>query len=361
MKVSVIVPTYNRGYILGEALKSILEQSYKNIDVVVVDDGSTDDTFRVVQGISDGRVRYISHECNRGCSAAYNTGISAASGELIAFLDSDDVWKMEYLERQVSFLERQPESGAVFSDTEIREEMAGIPSLTGVMRAFRRTLRKYPPAAEYLLTTREMFLCLLEEVPIKPSALVIRKQILDDVGGFDEGWPSGTDWDLLLRCAGTVRFGYVDAPLVVQRRTGDATHRQFREQDKLFLLSIFLKQKLALEHDHVALRAVNRGICKHYDSLAWIYLESGRGRGALLTYWQGFKEVRKLRLLTKMAFGALRVALVKPYAAFPRQDLTPRRREAISTNTSKKAATSSSPIAASASTDIGASRPPDHE
>jgi glycosyltransferase involved in cell wall biosynthesis len=307
-KVSVIVPTYNRAYILRDALKSALDQGHRQIEVVVVDDGSTDDTREVVEGLPDDRLRYISHGCNRGCSAAYNTGISAASGDLIAFLDSDDVWKTEYLERQVSFLLRHPEASAVFSDTEIRDEMANIPSLIGVMSVFRRALQKYPVAPEYVLTKREMFMCLLEEVPIKPSALVIKKRVFDDVGEFDEGWPSGTDWDLFLRCAASVQFGYVDAPLVLQRRTGDATHQKFREKDKLFLLSVFLKQKLALKGDRAALCAVNRGICNHYNSLAWIYLESGRGRDALMSYFRAFAETRQLRLLRKMASGAFRVA-----------------------------------------------------
>jgi glycosyltransferase involved in cell wall biosynthesis len=307
-KVSVVVPTYNRGYILRDALKSALEQSYKTFEVLVVDDGSTDDTRKIIEELGDDRVRYISHGDNRGCSAAYNTGISAASGELIAFLDSDDVWKADYLERQVSFLARHPEADAVFTDTEIRNGMADAPSLIGLMRAFRRALQKYPVSQEYVLTERDMFICLLEEVPIKPTALIMKKRVLNEVGGFDEAWPSGTDWDLFLRCARTVRFGYVDVPLVLQRRTGDATHQKFREKDKLFLISIFLKQKLALKSDREALRAVNRGICSHYNSLAWTYLEAGRGRDALITYFRGFVETGQRKMLRKMASGALRVA-----------------------------------------------------
>ncbi len=308
-KVSVVIPTYNRGYILRDALKSVLEQSHKNIEVIVVDDGSTDDTREIVADIGDRRVRYISHTCNRGCSSAYNTGISEATGDAIAFLDSDDVWKPEYLEKQVSFLASHPEADAVFTDAQISGEAADEPSLTGLMQAFRRALQKYPPAQEYVLTEREMFICLLEEVPIKPTAVVIRKPVLDKVGGFDEEWPSGTDWELFLRCARTARFGYLDLPLVLQRRTRDATHQRFREKDKLFLLSVFLKLKLALKRDRVALRAINRGISSHYNSLAWIYLESGRGRTALTTYFRGFLETGQPRMLKKMVSGVFRVSV----------------------------------------------------
>lgn len=308
-KISVVIPTYNRGYILRDAIGSVLEQSFTDIEVVVVDDGSTDDTRDIVANLADSRIRYVSHASNRGCSAAYNTGIVAASGEFVAFLDSDDMWKPDYLDRQISFFSRHPEADAVFSDTEIRGAMVPIPSLIGLMGAFRSTLAKYPKGPEYLLTEREMFICLLEEVPIKPSAVIIRKRVFDKVGVFDEGWPSGTDWDLFLRCARSVRFGYVDAPLVLQRQTDDSTFNRFREKDKLFLLSVFLKEKVSLKTDPEALRAINRGICSHYNSLAWIYLQSGRVRPALATYFWGFVETRQPRMLKKMASGALRAAL----------------------------------------------------
>src|SRR6202162_5963963 len=108
MKVSVVIPTYNRAYIIGEALESVLTQSYLDFEIVVVDDGSTDDTPEIIQAFQDERIRYIRLERNLGCSAAYNSGIAAATGELICFLDSDDIWRPDYLERQVAFLNRYP-------------------------------------------------------------------------------------------------------------------------------------------------------------------------------------------------------------------------------------------------------------
>ena len=125
---------------------------------------------------------------------------------------------------------------------------------------------------------------------------------------FDEAWPSGTDWDLFLRLSRSASFGYFDCPLVVQRRTLDATHYLFREQDHRFLLSVLLKEKATLRNDPEAQRAVNRGLSIHYNSLAWAYLERGEGKEALSAYLRGFKETMRPVLLQKFVFGMLRIA-----------------------------------------------------
>lgn len=311
MKVSIVIPTFNRGYIIEDALRSVLAQDYHDFDALVVDDGSIDNTREIVEKIRSDKVRYLRHDHNRGCSAAYNTGIRAATGHLVAFLDSDDFWKPDYLGRQVTFLTRHPEVDAVFCDTEVPDANVSRP-LMSFMRAFPKLLRDNPTATEHTVSGRQMYLCLLEEVPIKPTALVIRRDALGRSGLFDEAWPSGTDWDLFLRLSQVVaRFGYLDQVLAIQRRTSDATHQLCREQDKLFLLSVFLKEKAtaALKKDRKALSAVNIGLCSHYNSLAWTYLESGHGRTALATYLRGFKETLHPRLFRKFVAALLRLGL----------------------------------------------------
>jgi glycosyltransferase involved in cell wall biosynthesis len=308
MKVSVLIPTYNRGYIIRDALQSVLSQTYQDFEIFVIDDGSSDSTREIVENFREEKIHYLRHDQNRGCSAAYNTGISAARHELVGFLDSDDIWKTDYLERQVNFFSRHSEVDVVFTDTGIQEELAVIPSLIGLMRAFPKVLEGHPSGGEYVLSGREMYLCLLEEVPIKPSACLIRRRMFERVGVFDEAWPSGTDWDLFLRLSQQARFGYIDQPLVVQRRTQDATHQKFREQDKTFLLSLFKKEKEKLRNDREALCAVNRGICSHYNSLAWTYLEREEGIKALSLYFRGFKETRNPMLLRKIVAGLIRIA-----------------------------------------------------
>ena len=118
MHVSVVIPTFNRAWIIGEALQSVFAQTFRDFEVLVVDDGSTDDTVSVIESIKDPRLHYIRKDQNAGCGAAYNSGIRAARGEYISFLDSDDLWKPEKLEYEVRFLDNHSEVQAVFSDLE---------------------------------------------------------------------------------------------------------------------------------------------------------------------------------------------------------------------------------------------------
>src|ERR1039457_2632426 len=119
IKASVIVPTFNRGYILGEAIQSILDQTYPLFEVIIVDDGSTDDTVEVVNRFKDGRVRLIQHSMNSGVAAARNSGLKAAQGDLISFLDSDDLWSPDKLALEVKFLAGHPEVDGVFTDLRV--------------------------------------------------------------------------------------------------------------------------------------------------------------------------------------------------------------------------------------------------
>jgi len=128
LKVSIIMPAYNRGYIISEALRGVSEQTFRDFELIVVDDGSTDDTAIVVEHFSDARLRYVRHEKNKGCSGAYNTGLRHAQGEFVAFLDSDDLWKPRKLEKDIDFLERHAEADAVFTDLEKQDGSRHVPS-----------------------------------------------------------------------------------------------------------------------------------------------------------------------------------------------------------------------------------------
>ena len=299
MKVSVVIPTYNRAYIIRQALDSVITQTYRNFEIVVVDDGSTDNTAEVVQQYESDRVRYVRHERNRGCSAAYNTGIAATTGDIVALLDSDDTWKPENLARQVSFLSRHPEVDVVFTDVAIVGAGRKIPSLIGLMKVFPKLIHERWKGDEYVLSSREMYLCLLEEVPVKPTAALVRRELYARAGLFDEAWPSGTDWDLVLRFSRCASFGYIDKPLSTQTRTSDATHQKYLEQDKIFLLDVFTREKLQLGDDSEALRAVNRGIRNHCDNLAFHYLNSGKRGKSITTYLRGYKETHDLGMLLR--------------------------------------------------------------
>jgi glycosyltransferase involved in cell wall biosynthesis len=299
MKVSIIIRAYNRGYIIGEAIGSALSQTYHNYEILIVDDGSTDNTRQVVEGFPSERIRYISHKKNLGVGAACNTGISAATGDLVAFLDSDDLWNPDYLERQVAFLLAHPEVGAVFTDVKILEAFHSIPSLVALLHHFPRMLGDRQQAKEYIFSGRQMYLSLLEELPIKPSALVVKRDMLGKVGSFDEVCRSGEDWEFLLRLSQLSRFGYRDVPLVVQRRTPDAAHLIWLEQDKSFLMGLFSREKNRLGGDPEALNAVRLGIASHCKNLAWHYLQSGKRWRSVTTYLKGFKETNDIGMILR--------------------------------------------------------------
>jgi glycosyltransferase involved in cell wall biosynthesis len=305
MKVSVLIPTYNRAYIIGEALASALNQSYRDLEIIVVDDGSSDDTVEIVRKMRSENIRYIRHPRNRGYSAACNTAISAATGAVVGFLDSDDLWKPDYLERLTGLLASHEELGGVFCDTEIVRQNQTLPSLIGLMKCFPKLLATKEKAESYVLSSREMYLCLLEEVPIKPSAALLRREVLSRVGMFNEAWPSGTDWELFLRISRQYPFGYVNRPLAIQRICGDSTYLGNEVRDKTFLLQVFTREKLALNKDHAALAAVRRGLSNHCSDLAYLYLRSGKRLKSIPLYYRAFRETADFGMLVRGAAALL--------------------------------------------------------
>lgn len=114
--VSVILPTYNRAHLLERAIQSVLDQTYPDFEIIVVDDASIDNTVNIIKGIINERIRYIRHEKNKGAAAARNTGIKLAKGKYIAFQDSDDEWLRDKLEKQIKIFETvSPEVGVVYT------------------------------------------------------------------------------------------------------------------------------------------------------------------------------------------------------------------------------------------------------
>jgi glycosyltransferase involved in cell wall biosynthesis len=196
--VSVIIPTYNRADLVRQALASVKAQTYRDFEIVVVDDGGTDGTF---EALAAGReIRVLRHPSRRGVSAARNTGIAAARGEWLAFLDSDDLWLPDKLARQILLLEGQPE--LLICQTEE----------TWV----RRGVRVNKPLSHRKVAGR-IFLPSLKRCMISPSAVILNRRLLADHGGFDETLPAAEDYDLWLRLTWRYEVGLVDEPLVIKR------------------------------------------------------------------------------------------------------------------------------------------------
>ena len=203
--ISVVIATYNYGRYLAGAIASVLGQTFTDYEVIVVNDGSTDDTESVIRPyLSDSRIRYLRTE-HVGQPAAKNAGIRDGTGRYVAFLDADDVWLPTKLEKQVAVFERSdPELGVVYC-------RRGFIDPDG--REFTRDQRT-PRRGDVLAPIfHRPFICF--------SSSVIRRDVLEEVGHFDESIPMSIDYDLWLRIALRYHFDFVDEPLVLYR-TGHA-------------------------------------------------------------------------------------------------------------------------------------------
>jgi glycosyltransferase involved in cell wall biosynthesis len=296
-KVSVVIPTYDRGRVVGEAIDSALAQSHRHLEVIVVDDGSTDDTAARVGRRRDRRVRYLRRP-HAGVSSARNAGIAAATGDLVAFLDSDDLWKPDKLEAEVAALARYPSTGGVFSDLEKHEGATFVPSFMRRTRVFSRLLagRAYPDGL--LLSPRTLYLRLLQEVPIKTPALTVRRSALERVGGFDERWTSSEDWEFLLRFARRESLLYLDRPLAVIRVSTDSLRRNDQERGELTMLRLLAGERRRVA-DPEARRAAAAGIVERAKHLSWYYRDRGRRAAAMRTCLHAFRLVWEAELLLR--------------------------------------------------------------
>ena len=198
MQVSVVIPTYNRAGFVREAIASVLRQDYPAVELIVVDDGSRDDTAAIVSEFGPA-VQYVWQE-NRGVSAARNRGVAAATGDLIAFLDSDDLWLPRKASAQVAYFETHPEAQACHTDE--------IWIRRGVRVNERRIHRKQGGW---------QFLASLPRCLISPSAIMMRRPLWDRLGGFDERLPACEDYDLWLRLTAIVPVGFLTERLVIKR------------------------------------------------------------------------------------------------------------------------------------------------
>jgi glycosyltransferase involved in cell wall biosynthesis len=187
---SVVVPAYNAGATIHSAVGSALAQTQSDLEVVVVDDGSTDDTAEIVGQLSDPRVRLISQP-NGGLAGARNAGIAAAHGTYVALLDSDDLLLPRYLELSQQALETSAEAGFAYTDAYVFDQTSGRVRRRSAMQRNRPPVP--PPVG------RDDFLMALLRRNFIYVAATIPRRVLDDVGGFDESRSSAEDYELWLR------------------------------------------------------------------------------------------------------------------------------------------------------------------
>jgi len=205
--VSVVIPTYNRAHLIGMSIQSVLDQTYQDFEIIVVDDGSTDNIEEVVRSFSDPRIKYVKHQENRGGSAARNTGIELAKGEFIAFQDSDDEWFPEKLAKQMKVFENAPmEVGVVY---------------TGFLRIVNDK-RIYIPQSWVKQKEGNIHEELLKGNFVTTQSIVARKECFEKAGMFDESLPRLQDWELVISLSKYYNFKCIDEPLLTSPFTPDS-------------------------------------------------------------------------------------------------------------------------------------------
>ncbi|QPJ66255.1 MAG: glycosyltransferase family 2 protein [Candidatus Nitrohelix vancouverensis] len=197
-EVSIIVPTYNRKNFLKDCLSSIINQTFRNYEVFVVDDGSSDGTETLTSDFP--QVRFIFLQENGGVSRARNIGVQAARGAYICFLDSDDLWLENKLEVQMEWMRKHPEAMAVHTD-----------------EIWIRRGRRVNPMSKHAKHGGDIFERCLPFCIVSPSSILLKKELFDRVGGFDESLPACEDYDLWLRIAAQFRIELIDEKLMIKR------------------------------------------------------------------------------------------------------------------------------------------------
>jgi len=196
-RISVIIPTYNRAVALEKAIQSVLAQTHRNYELLVIDDGSTDNTHSVVQKYR-GRMRYYS-KLHAGVSSARNLGLEKSEGSWVAFLDSDDYWLPLKLEKQLRFLLDHP--GMLVAQTDEQWIRNGVPV---------NPMKKHRKYSGWIFT-QCLPLCI-----VSPSAVMLHQRVINDVGVFDESFPVCEDYDLWLRVALKYEIGLLPEKLIIK-------------------------------------------------------------------------------------------------------------------------------------------------
>lgn len=264
--VSVVIPAYNAAPFLSSALESVLAQTYKNYELLVIDDGSTDATAAVVKRLPI--VRLLS-QCHTGAGAARNRGIEASRGSLVAFLDADDIWMPSKLEKQVVFLQRHPDIGMAICEHTVLEE-DGRERMSDKSVLFKGD------------TVKNIFL----HSDVATPTVIVRKQVFNKVGLFDESLLCAEDENLWMRIGMSYRIGLVGEPLAKVIIRSSSTSRQkgmmrSSVQEHLRILPLKYPQLAAHLGPLVHIKRARLHFACGLESLAVNDLTSARGDFAM--------------------------------------------------------------------------------
>lgn len=224
-KVSVIIPAYNKSEYTRRTVESVLIQTYSNVEIIVVDDGSSDETAKVMSQFA-GRIHFI-QKVNGGCCSARNAGIRKSSGEYLTFLDCDDLLCPEKLQQCVDYLDKNPRFGFVYTAAYFIDENDQI------VGSYNHPRSKEGKILDSLIAGN--FIC--------NSTVVVRREVLEEAGLFDETIFIPADWDMWLRLSKVSQAGYINQPLLKYRVTDNYTFNRIDkgQEEERYVLEKFFK------------------------------------------------------------------------------------------------------------------------
>ena len=255
-KVSVVIPTYNRAHLIRRAVQSVFDQNWRDLEVIIVDDGSIDGTVDVVrelQASSELPFRVEVLPKNLGVSAARNRGIMIAEGEFVAFLDSDDIWKPEKLEKQIDFLSKNKDHIGVSTSIELIKK-------NNETEVFHRNTT---PITEENEVFKMLYQCY-----VITSSFVVRRDALILAGLFDIRLKSSEDRDLFWRLMGLGRIGYIHEPLIGYLVHDENLSNEFSSATAKNYLPALMKS-IWYWRDHLSKDQINKIMAKSYLLFAY--------------------------------------------------------------------------------------------
>jgi len=294
-EVSIIIPTHNRAELLPRAIATVLNQTFQDFEIIVVDDASEDNTQDIMKNFADQRIRYIRHEINKGVATARNTGILNSQGRYIAFLDDDDEWLPGKLEKQFELLEKSPIVGVAYTGS------------FAIEASSRKILNQLSPREKGNIFDK---ICIQKSIA-PTSTFFLRKECFEKVGLFDASLDFGEDFDMWLRISKEFRFEYIEEPLV-RFSVPDSRHSLSGNYDLMIrgneaqlrkYASLFASDRKSYSHCYLGLGVLycyNGNVSKGRESLIKaikIYPFEPRHYFNLCLSFLGAKNFKKLKML----------------------------------------------------------------
>lgn len=268
--VSVIIPTYNRSGFIARAIKSVLDQTYQDFEIIIVDDCSTDNTEEVLNSFKDHRIRYIKLKANGGAQAARNVGIKSASGKYVTFLDSDDAWMPEklYLQVKIASTRARPcivhGAALAYNEAENLYYQYNIPRFEG--HVYDELLKRPGP----------LFQCLF-----------VPKECFEKIGFLDEKAPQFQEWDTSIRLSKYYEFVYIDQPLAIYfQHTRDSISKSGANGWE------YIVNKYEMD---ISQRLGKKYLSKHYSTIGWNYNDKGNFKMAKEYFLKGYHNTKDPR------------------------------------------------------------------